>query len=74
MAGTPGLVIAEIDGTQNDIEGTKISGFPTLLLFQAGAKDHPIDYWTNDRTVEAFKEWLAHNSQAYKSHIEKRDL
>ena len=40
------VTIAMIDATDNDVEHDKVDveGFPTLKLFQAGAKTNPIDY------------------------------
>ncbi|MCH85890.1 protein disulfide isomerase-like 1-4-like, partial [Trifolium medium] len=52
------LVIAKMDGTQNEHPRAKSDGFPTLLFFPAGNKSFdPITVET-DRTVVAFYKFL----------------
>ena len=48
----PKLLIARIDGSQNDIENISISGFPTIMFFPGNRKDKtPIEY-KGRRTTE----------------------
>jgi protein disulfide-isomerase A1 len=52
------IVIAKMDGTQNEHPRAKADGFPTLLFFPAGNKSFdPITVET-DRTVVAFYKFL----------------
>lgn len=64
-----GLVIAKCDATANEIDGINISGFPTIKFFPKGSKS-PVEY-EGEREVEAFKEYLGKNSEAYKAHLSK---
>jgi protein disulfide-isomerase A1 len=48
----PKLLIARIDGSQNDVESISISGFPTIMFFPGNRKDKtPIEY-KGRRTTE----------------------
>ena len=38
------LIIAEMDGTKNEVENVRLDGFPTVKLYPAGKKNNPIDY------------------------------
>jgi hypothetical protein len=38
------LIIADIDGTQNEVEGLNIAYYPTIILFKKDVKDEPIIY------------------------------
>ena len=38
------LVIAEMDGTKNEVECLRLDGFPTVKFYPAGKKNNPIDY------------------------------
>lgn len=53
------VVIGKIDATANDVPDD-ISGFPTIKLFKAGAKDEPIEY-SGARSVEALAEFVKEN-------------
>lgn len=44
------VTIAKVDATANDVPD-EITGFPTVKLYPAGAKDSPVDY-AGARTVE----------------------
>ncbi|GMS87149.1 hypothetical protein PENTCL1PPCAC_9324, partial [Pristionchus entomophagus] len=50
------VLIAKVDSTQNEIEGLKIEGFPTLKYFPAGS-DEAMDY-KGGRTLNDFVEFL----------------
>jgi hypothetical protein len=39
-----------MDGTENEAEGLKLEGFPTLLFYPANNKKEPVEF-TGDRTV-----------------------
>ncbi|GMT15576.1 hypothetical protein PFISCL1PPCAC_6873, partial [Pristionchus fissidentatus] len=53
------VIIAKVDSTQNEIEGLKIEGFPTLKFFPAGS-DEVVDY-KGGRTLNDFVEFLDKN-------------
>ncbi|KAL8982191.1 MAG: hypothetical protein Q9177_005345 [Variospora cf. flavescens] len=55
------VVIAKVDATANDIPD-EISGFPTIKLFPAGAKDSPITY-SGSRTIEDLANFVKENGK-----------
>lgn len=59
-----------MDATANDVPD-EVSGFPTIKLYPAGAKDSPVDY-SGSRTVEDLakfiKEHGKHKVDAYAVH------
>lgn len=56
------LVIAKIDGTENDLPaGFEITGFPTIFWVKAGKGSEPIAY-EGARSIEAFEEFIAQHS------------
>jgi hypothetical protein len=44
-----------MDGTENEAEGLKLEGFPTLLFYPANNKKEPVEF-TGDRTVRDSRE------------------
>lgn len=50
------IVIAKMDATQNEVEGIRVTGFPTLKWFPKNS-DEVIDY-SGDRSLEAFKRFI----------------
>ena len=55
------VTIAKVDATSNDVPDD-ISGFPTIKLFPAGAKDSPVDY-RGSRTVEDLANFVRDNGK-----------
>ena len=55
------MTIAKIDATANDVPD-EITGFPTLKLYPAGAKDSPVDY-SGARTVEDLANFVRDNGK-----------
>lgn len=53
------VVIAKIDATANDVPD-EVSGFPTIKLYKAGAKDEPVDY-DGARTIEDLANFIRDN-------------
>lgn len=53
------VVIAELDGTLNDVD-VKIEGFPTIVLYPAGKNSEPIFYQEN-RSLDSFLHFLKEN-------------
>ena len=52
-----GLMIADMDATNNEVEGMDFEGFPTLKLYQMGNKTTPLEF-EGDRTIEELKKYL----------------
>ncbi|KAE8156445.1 protein disulfide-isomerase [Aspergillus tamarii] len=57
----PEVTIAKIDATANDVPDS-ITGFPTIKLFPAGAKDSPVEY-EGSRTVEDLANFVKENGK-----------
>lgn len=55
------VTVAKVDATANDVPDD-ISGFPTIKLFPAGAKDSPVDY-SGSRTVEDLAKFIQENGK-----------
>jgi len=61
LAGINSVVIAKIDATANDVNpNLGIRGFPTIKLFKANDKQHPVDY-EGERTKADFLSFLEDN-------------
>jgi len=58
------VIIAQVDATENDTPA-KIKGFPTLILYKAGDKTHPVTY-DGERTETALADWLRANGNTFK--------
>jgi len=56
FAGVDSVVIAKVDATENDTPAD-IKGFPTLILFPAADKAHPITF-SGDRSVPAMEKFI----------------
>jgi len=58
------IVIAKIDATANDVNPKfGIKGFPTLKLFTAADKDHPVEY-NGDRSLSDMTSFIQQNTGA----------
>lgn len=55
------VTVAKIDATANDVPDP-ITGFPTIRLYPAGAKDSPIEY-EGSRTVEDLANFIFENGK-----------
>jgi protein disulfide-isomerase A1 len=55
------VTVAKVDATANDVPDA-ISGFPTIKLYPAGAKDAPVEY-AGDRTVEDLATFIKENGK-----------
>ncbi|KAL8435420.1 hypothetical protein Efla_005161 [Eimeria flavescens] len=65
------LVMGKIDATVNELDGINLSGsYPTLLLYRAGSKQHPIMY-DGDRSEADMLTWLARNAQHSKLNLKE---
>jgi len=58
MQNISSIVIAKMDGTQNEHIRVKAEGFPTLLFFPAGKKSENPLSWDAERTVQSFVQLL----------------
>ena len=58
----PQLLIAKIDGSQNEVESIAITGFPTIMFFPGNKKNqNPIEY-KGKRTTEDIISFIINNS------------
>ncbi len=58
----PKLLIAKIDGSENEVENIEISGFPTIMFFPGNKKNKsPIEY-KGRRTTEDIIQFIKQNS------------
>lgn len=59
------IVIAFIDAAENDLDETQfeVTGFPTIMFFQSGAKDNVMRF-NGDRTKEAVIEFINKNRKS----------
>lgn len=70
------LVLAKFDKTANDLpEGIEpVNMFPTLRLWKAGDKSNPIQYDSDNKTIEALTEWLQeHSSQRFDIFVDRTE-
>ena len=67
----PGLVVAKMDSTANEVEGVSIQGFPTIKFYPKGNKSNPIDF-SGERTEEGFIQFFRENSSADLSSLAKK--
>jgi len=61
LKNVPGIVIAKMDSTANEVEGLSIQGFPTIKFYPKGNKNSPMDF-SGERTEEGFIEFLRNNA------------
>ena len=57
LKNTPGIVIAKMDGTANEVSGLEVRSFPTIKLYKKDEKDRPKDH-SGERTVKGFIAYL----------------
>ena len=55
------VTVAKVDATLNDVPD-EISGFPTIKLYKAGAKDSPVEY-SGPRTLEDLAAFIKDNGK-----------
>jgi protein disulfide isomerase len=62
IASNPNIVLAELDGTLNEVEGVDISGFPTIFWYPKDKTQEPIQY-NGGRDKEGIISWLKDHTQ-----------
>lgn len=63
IAGSPGVVIAKFDGSNNDSPPAlklDVQGFPTIMLFKAGSNE--VVTFQGDRTMKSMLAFLQENA------------
>jgi protein disulfide-isomerase A1 len=53
-----GVVIAKMDGTENEHGDVEVKGFPTILLFPAGKGAKPVTFEGGDRSLKALTKFI----------------
>lgn len=57
------IVIAKMDGTENEHPEIEVKGFPTLFFFPAGEDQAPIQLEDTERTLKGFTKFLKANAK-----------
>jgi len=57
LSNVDNLVIAKMDSTANEVDGLRVSGYPTLKFYASNGKDEAVDH-EGGRTKDEFIEWL----------------
>lgn len=66
------VTIAKVDATANDVPDD-ISGFPTIKLYPAGAKDSPVEY-AGSRTIEDLANFVRDNGKySVDAYVEEKE-
>lgn len=60
------LVIARFNAASNEVEGLRTPSFPSLRFYPRENKEG-IEYTEPERDINAFKEWLAEHSSAFRA-------
>jgi len=58
LSGVPTVVIAQFDGTENDVPGLRLEAFPTMTLYRAGNNEQKGYEIRSPRTEEALLNFL----------------
>lgn len=62
IANNPNIVLAEFDGTLNEVEGLDISGYPTLFWYSKNKSVPPTQY-NGGRDKEGIISWLKDHTE-----------
>jgi len=68
------LLIARIDGSQNDVDNISISGFPTIMFFPGNRKDKPPIEYKGRRTAEDIISFIKEHSNTKIIDINENEL
>lgn len=62
LSANPNVVLAEFDGTLNEVEGVEITGYPTILWYPKDKTAEPIKY-NGERDTEGIIDWIKDHTQ-----------
>ncbi len=62
ISNNPNIVLADFDGTLNEVEGVEISGYPTILWYGKDKTAEPIPF-NGERDTEGIIDWIKDHSQ-----------
>jgi len=57
------VVIAKMDGTENEHADVDVKGFPTILFFPADAEKKPVSFEGGDRSLKALTKFIKKNAK-----------
>ncbi|KXZ47594.1 hypothetical protein GPECTOR_34g753 [Gonium pectorale] len=57
------VVIAKMDGTENEHPDIDVKGFPTIILFPAGEDSTPVTFEGGDRSLKALTKFIKANAK-----------
>nr|QKY15211.1 protein disulfide isomerase 1 (PDI1) [Polytomella parva] len=64
FASIDSVVIAKMDGTENEHPDVEVKGFPTILLFPAGQNKQPIAFSGGERNIASLTKFIKQNAQS----------
>ena len=56
------VVIAKMDGTENEHPDIDVKGFPTIMFFPAGEEQKPVIFEGGDRSLKALTKFIKQNA------------
>lgn len=62
LANNPNIVLAEFDGTLNEVEGVEISGYPTILWYPKDKSAEPVKF-SGERDTQGIIDWIKDHTQ-----------
>lgn len=62
LSSNPNIVLAEFDGTLNEVEGVEISGYPTILWYPKDKTAEPVKY-NGERDTQGIIDWIKDHTQ-----------
>lgn len=62
LANNPNIVLADFDGTLNEVESVDISGYPTILWYAKDKSAEPVSF-NGERDTEGIIDWIKDHTQ-----------
>jgi protein disulfide-isomerase A1 len=62
LAGNPNVVLADFDGTLNEVEGVEITGYPTILWYSKNKSAEPISF-NGERDKQGIIDWIRDHTE-----------